>query len=261
MNGWPLARCPRCGVRFTVDVPGDEQLQAIYNRLYSEGSAYQMHLDEIQRIEDTGRNTAGGHYRSRIFLDRHRPHPGDRLLEIGCGVGTFLMLAQDRGWEVEGIDLSDAAVRASRRVHDLPIRIGSFLDLGFEERTYRAIVAWEVLEHVANPRAFLEKARSLLEPDGVLVCSVPNEGKKVPYPAARGPASVPPVHLNFWDRDALRRFFEVNRFRILRILTQRTMLAIADPRADPLRFARLQAGALIGAREGIHLFAAATPVT
>jgi SAM-dependent methyltransferase len=259
LNAWALARCPRCRVRFTVAVPTDGQLRKLYDRLYSDGDTYQMHLDEVRRLKETGGTTSAGFYRSRIFLNRYKPRPGDRLLEVGCGVGTFLVAAQRQGWEVEGIDRSERAIAASQEIHQLPVRVGTFDELEFDEHAYRAIVAWEVLEHLTDPRGFLEKARRLLTSGGVLACSVPNEGAKVPHPETRGPASVPPVHLNFWDRDSLRRLFEVNRFAVAKIITQRTMLCLADPRKNPFKFARYQAGALIRAYEGIHLFVAAIP--
>ncbi len=256
INDWPLASCPRCRLRFTVRVPSDAELEELYNRLYSEGDVYQMHLDEVRRLA-AGKREGAGVYRSLIFLLRYRPRQGDRLLEVGCGVGSFLVRAKARGWQVEGIDLSESAIRASQDVHRMPVRVGSFEELEFDDGAYRAIVAWEVLEHVADARSMLDKARRLLRPGGVFVCSVPNEGPKVPYPDPRGPASVPPVHLNFWDRDALGHFFDLNGFALERVITQRTMLCLANPRTAPVKFARLQAGALLGAYEGIHLFAAA----
>jgi 2-polyprenyl-3-methyl-5-hydroxy-6-metoxy-1,4-benzoquinol methylase len=257
MHGWAVSRCERCGVRFTAETPTDDQVQAIYNDLYSETGDYQMLIDELRRYKETGKG-GSGLYRSRIFLNRYSPQPGDRLLDVGCGAGAFMLAARERGWEVEGIDLSETAVRASKDVHGLPVRAGSFDELDFEEGAYGALTAWEVLMHLPDPRAFLLKARSLLRPGGVFVASVPNEGSKVPY-GVRGPSSGPPVLLNFWDRRSLERFFELNGFRVERAITQRTMLSIAHPRAHPLRFLRHQAGALLGLYEGIHLFVAATP--
>jgi SAM-dependent methyltransferase len=259
LSDWQLARCSRCGLRFTIELPSDSELEELYNRLYSEGDVYQMHLDEVQQLE-AGKPRRPGIYRSRIFLNRYRPQAGERLLEVGCGVGTFLVHAQARGWQAEGVDLSESAISASRDIHRMPVRIGSFDDLDFEEGAYGAIVAWEVLEHLPDPKSFIDKARRLLRPDGVLACSVPNEGPKVPHPEIRGPAAAPPVHINFWDRDALWRFFELNGFAVERLIAQRLMLSLANPRTSPMRFARLQAGALAGLHEGLGLFAAARPV-
>ncbi|HEX8053655.1 MAG TPA: methyltransferase domain-containing protein [Thermoleophilaceae bacterium] len=257
-NGWALARCGRCGVRFTVEAPTDEHLQEIYNRIYSEGDAYQMHLDQIRELEAKGKRKPGL-YRSLIFLNRYKPKPDDRLLEVGCGVGLFLSAANRKGWQVEGIDLSETALQASRDVHHLPVRQGRFDELDFDEGAYSVIATFEVLEHLTDPRGFLEKAKRLLKPGGLLVCSVPNEGAKVPFPPVRGQASTPPVHLNFWDRAALTRFFELNGYRVERMITQRTMNSVVHPREDAKRFLRLQAGAAFGRYEGIHLFAAARP--
>lgn len=259
LNGWALACCRRCGLRFTVEAPSHEQLKELYDRLYHEGDVYQRHLDEARRL-GTSKPDGPGLYRRLTFLNRYRPRPAERLLEVGCGVGTFLVHAKARGWQVEGIDLSESAIHASQDLHGVPVRIGSFDELEFDAGAYGAIVAWEVLEHLADPRSFLDKARRLLHPHGVLACSVPNEGAKVPWPEVRGPASLPPVHLNFWDRQALLRFFELNGFTTDRVITQRSMLSVTNPRDAPLRFARQQAGALVGAYEGIHLFAAARPI-
>jgi SAM-dependent methyltransferase len=259
LSDWQLARCSRCGLRFTVELPSDSQLAELYDRLYSEGDVYQMHLDEIQQLK-AGKPRRRGLYRSLVFLNRYRPEPDERLLEVGCGVGTFLVHAKAKGWQAEGVDLSESAISASRDIHRMPVRIGSFEDLDFEEGAYGAIVAWEVLEHLADPKAFVDKARRLLRPGGVLACSVPNEGPKVPHPAVRGPAAAPPVHINFWDQDSLRRFFELNQFAPERLITQRLMLSLASPRTSPVRFARLQLGALAGVHQGLQLYATARPV-
>lgn len=259
MGGWPLGECRRCGTRFTASAPSAAELREIYSRLYTVGEAYEMHLDELERLRATGKNAAGGVYRSAIFLKRYEPEPGDRMLEVGCGNGMFLLLARDRGWEVEGIDLSESAVRAGRETHGLPVQEADFAQYDAEPGAYRAIVAWEVLEHLPDPRGFLAKARTLLRPGGSLVFSVPNEGRKVPHPATRGPASLPPVHLNFWNPDSLRAFLELNGYRVGRMIVQRSMLSLADPRRAPLKFARLQGGALLRRYEGLQLFVAATP--
>lgn len=259
MGGWALGACPRCGTRFTAVAPSPDELRELYGRLYTEGETYQMHLDELKRLGATGKNAAGGLYRSAIFLRRYQPDVGDRMLEVGCGNGMFLLLARDRGWTVEGIDLSGSAIRAGRETHGLPVQEADFAHYDAEPGTYRAIVAWEVLEHLPDPRGFLDKARTLLRPDGSLVFSVPNEGPKVPHPETRGPASLPPVHLNFWNPDSVRAFLELNGYRVDRLIVQRSMLSLADPRRAPRRFARLQAGALLRRYEGLQLFVAATP--
>ena len=258
LNGWELARCEACGTVFTAAVPTPEELRIIYAQVYEPGDLYQCHLNEVDRWKRTGR-TKVGYYRSCVFLNRHLPSPGDKLLEVGCGVGSFLAAARRKGWDVEGIDLSETALAASQAGHGFPVRLGTLEELTFPSKAYKAIVCWEVLEHMVSPRAYLRRVSELLRKDGLFVCSVPNTGPKAPQPLEPGPAARPPVHLSFWDRASLAELFRRNGFRILHLAPSRSMLSAVDYRHHPLRFLLLQLGALVNVFEGPHLYAVATP--
>src|SRR5713101_6462479 len=97
MNGWSMAQCATCGLVYTCDVPTAGQIQAVYDRAYQPGEMYDMHLKELDEVIRTGRSRQG-FYRTHCFLGRYRPRPGDKLLEVGCGIGTFLVAASQRGW-------------------------------------------------------------------------------------------------------------------------------------------------------------------
>ncbi len=257
LNEWEMARCRACKLWFSCVVPAPEQLAALYNKVYESGGLYQAHLEELNSLREHGRAKAG-YYRSAVFLDRDKPSPGDKLLEIGCGVGSFLVAASRKGWDVEGIDLSQNAISASRLVHQIPVRQGTLEDLPFQSGAYAAIVCWEVLEHLATPQAFLARVRSLLRERGLFACSVPNCHPRVPHAGVLGSASLPPVHLNFWDCDSFRKFFEINNFRPLLLKPQRSMLSSVDYRKHPARFIARQLGAFLGLYQGQTIFAVAT---
>lgn len=239
-------------------MPSDNQLKALYERMYAPGHDYQMYRNEIRQILHSRKAVGVGFYRSSVFLNRYKPSPGDRLLEIGCGVGTFLLAAHRTGWQVEGIDISETALAASREVHHLPVRQGNFDDLLFDEGVFRVVACWEVMEHLAHPAQFLARVRPLLRPDGVLVCSVPNNSSRSRV-GSRVSGAGPPLHLNFWDEGSLRAFFTVNGWRPIRVVVPRSMLSTVNPLRQPMKFALRQAGALIGMYEGPHLYAVAAP--
>ena len=259
LNGWAMARCVKCCVRYTCDVPTAQQLSALYNKVYEPGELYQAHLEERELLERQG-NVPAGYYRNKIFLNRYRPFPGDKLLEVGCGVGSFLAAAKDKGWQVEGIDLSGEALSRSQAIHGLPVRCGKIEDFPLEAASYKAIVCWEVMEHLASPGDFLAEVRSLLRPDGILACSVPNWSAKVPYPKELGPTAVPPIHLNFWDCHSLRLLFELNGFQIARLAPKRILISVIDHRRRPVYFTLKQISAFLGLAEGATIFAVASPV-
>jgi SAM-dependent methyltransferase len=111
------------------------------------------------------------HAQSRLrALRRWQPHGG--LLEIGPNRGEFLAAAADAGFDISATDLFDVLAAATRR-RCAAVYPGDFLDCAIDQR-FDAIAAFHVLEHVVDPRRFLQKCRDLLKPGGVLSIEVPN---------------------------------------------------------------------------------------
>lgn len=121
---------------------------------------------------------------------RHLPAPqaddGARrtLLDIGCGAGLASEAFARAGFDVTGLDASQAAITAARlhmRHHPLPrsagplsYRCGSAEELVAEGARFDAISALEVIEHVTDPAAFLRMLGSMLRPGGAMVVSTMN---------------------------------------------------------------------------------------
>lgn len=108
---------------------------------------------------------------------RHMPRrsakDSNRLLDVGCGNGTFLELARSAGWAVQGVDFDPLAVAAARQ-RGLDVRHGSIEDLGVAEGGYDWITCSHVLEHVHDPRRLLKGIADRLRPGGTLWLQTPN---------------------------------------------------------------------------------------
>jgi len=96
-----------------------------------------------------------------------------RLLDIGCGEGTFLAYARDRGFAVDGFDLSPVAVAKARELYHLNVSIG-FIGGIQVDKDYDVITAWHVLEHVPEPIHALRWIHGQLDDQGVIVVETPN---------------------------------------------------------------------------------------
>lgn len=209
MGGTKIFECPTCELAFSGQVLPAENVAKIYNELYRENGVYQQHRAEVTRMQHAlarGRAVKLGREHNRLF-GRCRPAPGDRLLDIGCGTGLFLHAASQAGWSVRGVEVSSEAAELGQTVHHLPIHIGRFEDAPLADKSFAAITAWEVLEHLPEPSVFLKKVLSLLTRGGVFAGSVPNYARRryrYRYGEDLGPASIPPVHLNFWTPSALK---------------------------------------------------------
>ncbi|MBA2415323.1 MAG: class I SAM-dependent methyltransferase [Geodermatophilaceae bacterium] len=164
-----VVRCPRCRLAFVSPRLRTEALQAVYDDVgYFEGGVYGSTWSPamvLQRVWTAGRL---GLIRAALS----RPPAGTRMLEVGCGYGLFLAAARQRGYDVTGVELSRSASRHARDVLDLSVHQGQ-LDAAVLDGRYDVIAAWDTLEHVPDPVAFLRTARTLLADDGVLVFSTP----------------------------------------------------------------------------------------
>jgi 2-polyprenyl-3-methyl-5-hydroxy-6-metoxy-1,4-benzoquinol methylase len=91
-----------------------------------------------------------------------------RLLDFGCGWGEFLALCQRFGFDVAGIDRSEARRGGSR------VPIYAALDDLRNQKPFHAITLFEVLEHLDDPAGTLRALAPLLAPGGLLVLETPD---------------------------------------------------------------------------------------
>ena len=121
--------------------------------------------------------------RSRLFLERRfrtllAPVARGRVLELGCGDGTFLMFLRQQGFaEVAGVDLSESQIRAAHERGLTQAQLGDNLAfLKRHENDLSLIVAIDVIEHHSKPDALslMRAAHAALGPSGMLLMQTPN---------------------------------------------------------------------------------------
>lgn len=147
-----VLKCQSCGIGLTDPFP--EHLQPHYAGYYGE------------RHGITARYCA----RRRVALVTRMAGPGQgrRLLDVGCGDGTFLHEARHRGWNVVGTELNPEPAR------QLGFEVYSGLEECAGKGPFGCITLWHSLEHMEDPRAVMAKLRELVADDGVVLIAVPN---------------------------------------------------------------------------------------
>jgi 2-polyprenyl-3-methyl-5-hydroxy-6-metoxy-1,4-benzoquinol methylase len=101
-------------------------------------------------------------------------HGKGRLLDFGCGGGSFLERMDRQGWQVTGVDISPLAVERIRSKLGLHALLGSLPHEALEPGSFDVITMWHSLEHAHEPLTVLREARRLLTPRGRLLVAVPN---------------------------------------------------------------------------------------
>lgn len=100
---------------------------------------------------------------------------GDRILDLGCGSGRGAALVADLAVDYEGLDQSVALIERARRANkDLLVnfRVGSMLELPYEDRSFDAVLAIASLHHIPSDRyrrQVLREAWRVTKPGGYLL--------------------------------------------------------------------------------------------
>ncbi|RLC76752.1 MAG: hypothetical protein DRJ03_14160 [Chloroflexi bacterium] len=108
------------------------------------------------------------------------PQPGDRVIDLGCGMGAVSHFCSTFGAEVVGVDLSPTAIQAARRIfEDAPITFYArdVSDLyGIADASFDKAVSADLVEHITQSsfEGMAKEAFRVLEPGGTLSIYTPN---------------------------------------------------------------------------------------
>ena len=142
------------------------------------------------------------------------PDRRGRLLELGCGPGTFMKVAAERGWQVQGIDVNAEAVAHCHEA-GLDVVCGTFPHEHFAGQTYELAVMSDFIEHVTDPVGVLREVRELLVPGGLVFITTPDVGSPLARAAGeRWPHLKPVEHLTYFSRDTARDLLERAGYRV-----------------------------------------------
>jgi SAM-dependent methyltransferase len=130
--------------------------------------------------------------------------PGRRVLDVGCRAGA-LTRAYLEGNSVVGVDVDREALDEAAKLGIETVWADAQRRLPFGNETFDVVVAGEVLEHLAEPRAFVGEAFRVLRPGGTFVGSVPNAFRlknRLRFLVGRSPSDDPTM-LQLLSPDAL----------------------------------------------------------
>jgi SAM-dependent methyltransferase len=161
-----LVECQKCGLVRLSPRPTPDQIAGFYAKDYWVAPGP---LQEFYR-----RTVLRDHVRfAASSLPRNGAGPRT-VLDVGCGGGLFLRMMKERGYHVLGLDFSTQAARVAREQNGVDVLVGDLTSAPIEPGSCDLITMYHVVEHLADPPAYLHAAAKLLRRDGRLIVQVPD---------------------------------------------------------------------------------------
>ncbi|MCK0101170.1 class I SAM-dependent methyltransferase [Pseudohalocynthiibacter sp. F2068] len=139
--------------------------------------------------------------------------PGAKVLDVGCGAGSFLAMVRSRtGANCTGVDFKDMS--GQPWLEGVEYRHGTLCAQDFGDEKFDLITMWHFLEHDYEPRATLEACRNMLAPGGKLVIEVPRlDSLSFRIFGDRWPGLQAPQHTMLLDKAHLNTLLNVAGLR------------------------------------------------
>jgi 2-polyprenyl-3-methyl-5-hydroxy-6-metoxy-1,4-benzoquinol methylase len=174
--------------------------------------------------------------------------PTGRMLDVGCHVGTFLTIAEQRGFVVAGVEPSTWASEIARGRITGPVHRGAVEDAPLPEGGYDVITLWDVIEHLPDPALDLRSIHSSLRPGGIFAVSTMDVDSLFARVLGRRWPWYMQMHLVYFSKKTLCEMLRREGFQIVdvRLHTRRVRLSYLASRLDAYAppVARLLVGAL-----------------
>jgi len=199
---WNLYQCQHCKSAYLNPRPDRASIHRAYGTYYThETSSREALTYNLSLLKKLKRQLVNGYYnyhhgtamepsirlgawlllfypnfRKRVnaqFRYLEKPKPGQKLLDVGCGNGDYLMLAASAGWKVKGVEPDLKALEVARS-RGLEVMQGSIDEVAQTGELFDVITMSHVIEHVHDPVSFVKFAYKCLKPGGILYIDTPN---------------------------------------------------------------------------------------
>jgi 2-polyprenyl-3-methyl-5-hydroxy-6-metoxy-1,4-benzoquinol methylase len=165
--GTPVVRCSECGLLYANPRWKADWLFGRYTPDY-----WQLYAEQIK---ETALDVQANSARWAPYLgplDGSRLY--NRLLDVGCATGELMLAAKMKGWEVYGVETSPIAASRAAELTGGQVHTGTLFTADFQDGYFDAVVLSDVIEHLQEPRAYVERIARLLRPGGVFTVTTPN---------------------------------------------------------------------------------------
>lgn len=205
IKNWQVVKCSECGMQYVNPAPSDAILTEAYgypkekyNVFFQSdyiGSAEILNFTMESQVQNCKKNLK--------VINNFFPQKG-AVLELGCSGGKFLELAKEDGWRTAGVDPGNWGFDEERDA-ELNIARRSLFDAALKKESFDVIFMSSVLEHLPNPKEYLDYLKGLLKPGGrIFIMGLPNVNSlTILLGIDRWIGNHPPLHMLYFSPETI----------------------------------------------------------
>jgi ubiquinone/menaquinone biosynthesis C-methylase UbiE len=108
--------------------------------------------------------------------------PGDKVLEIGCGIGSVVFELSKQGHDITGTDISSEAIAYGlKKYGDIRLEVQAAETLPYEDESFDVVLSFDLFEHIAQIDRHVGEVRRVLRPGGAYLLQTPNKYSNAIY--------------------------------------------------------------------------------
>ena len=162
---WKYCRCLNCGLVSLHPRPTAQELMKNYEGYLPTPS------EEIDKWEKMVKQIID---KSADLIEARTNTSRGKLLDIGCGYGFFLKEMKLRGWDVEGVEVSQTGRQYSQDKWSIHVYSQPLEDLDIPENSFDVVTLFYLIEHVNDPLVLLREVNRILRPGGLILLRWPH---------------------------------------------------------------------------------------
>ncbi|WIW71088.1 class I SAM-dependent methyltransferase [Anaerosinus gibii] len=199
--GCNIVKCKKCGIVFAQKRLNKNGLKKYWDDYLS-----RIHVHDDELVEKRNKM-----YKIDFsFIQQYKKN--GKVLDVGCGNGSFLDLFNEYGYKTFGVEFGREAAEKAEKKHN--IYCGEFSKLDLKEK-YDLIIFRGVLQYVPNSREYLDKAVSLLNDGGCIFITAQPNMDSFCFKLFKEKFTQPVTGVDFigYTEKVLTHFFEYRNFK------------------------------------------------
>jgi len=177
-EGFAFVKCKNCGLVQRNPQPDKNEILARYSNIYgNDYLSYELENEaSFLKLQQLALKDAGFSKLEKTLLpaDKQlRATAAPSILDIGCATGALIASLRDKGWRVTGVEISPSGIYAKNE-RKLDVRSVPLEENHFPDNSFDVILASHLIEHLNEPKIFLEETYRILKKGGSLFITTPD---------------------------------------------------------------------------------------